>query len=44
MNVQYETLIYRLESLGLNFMAAGLESCFFENHTHHQNQVNLIKD
>jgi hypothetical protein len=26
MNIQYETLIYRLESLGLNFMAAGLES------------------
>jgi hypothetical protein len=44
MNVQYETLIYRLESLGLNFMAAGLESFLSETHRQDQTLVNVIAD
>jgi DNA replication protein DnaC len=44
MNIQYETLIYRLESLGLNFMAAGLESFLSETHRQDQTLVNVIAD
>lgn len=44
MNLQYETVMNRLESLGMNFMAAGLESFLAETHRQEQTILDLISD